>query len=55
MRFTRRPPEDIEINLTSLIDVVLLLVIFFTVTTQFVERSKIDLILPSASEQPVDK
>lgn len=54
MRFQPRRVEDIDINVTSLIDVVLLLLIFFMVSTRFVEQSRIDLTLPSASrEAPV--
>ena len=49
MKFRSRRPDDIDINLTSLIDVVLLLLIFFMVSTRFVEQSKIDLTLPAAS------
>jgi len=41
--------EDPEINLTSLIDVVFTLIIFFVVTTTFDERSAIQLDLPQAS------
>jgi len=54
MNFRPRRQEDIEVNVTSLIDVVLLLLIFFMVSTRFVDESKIDLQLPSASEHPVD-
>ncbi len=53
MNFRARRQDDIEINVTSLIDVVLLLLIFFMVSTRFVDESKIDLQLPSASEHPV--
>jgi biopolymer transport protein ExbD len=41
--------EEPEINLTSLIDVVLLLLVFFMITTSFVRESKIGLRLPEAS------
>lgn len=54
MNFRPRQREDIEVNVTSLIDVVLLLLIFFMVSTRFVEESKIELVLPSASSHPVD-
>lgn len=53
MNFRGRRQEDIEVNITSLIDVVLLLLIFFMVSTRFVDESKIDLQLPSASEHPI--
>jgi len=39
-------------NLTSLIDVVLLLLIFFMVSTTFVDESRIELQLPQASREP---
>ena len=56
-----RPPveQDVDINLTPLIDVVFLLLIFFMVSTSFVKESEIELTLPEASEElredPVDK
>ena len=43
--------EEPELNLTSLIDVVLLLLIFFMVSTTFVDETHIDIQLPQASEQ----
>jgi len=42
--------EDPEINLISLIDVVLLLVIFFMLSSTFVDESRMRVQLPSASE-----
>ena len=51
--------EEPEINLTSLIDVVLLLLVFFMITTSFVRESKIGIRLPEASSsgaaQPVEE
>jgi len=44
-----RAKDEVEINLTSLIDVVFCLIIFFVVTTTFDERSAIKLQLPEAS------
>jgi len=44
-----RPKDEVEINLTSLIDVVFCLIIFFVVTTTFDQRSAIKLQLPEAS------
>jgi biopolymer transport protein ExbD len=43
--------EGIDINLTPLIDVVFLLLIFFMVSTTFVHESEIELTLPEASEE----
>ncbi len=44
--------EEPAINLTPLIDVVFLLLIFFMVTTTFREESKIEINLPQASDKP---
>ena len=43
--------EEPEINLTSLIDVVLLLLVFFMVSTSFVREAEISLRLPQAQTQ----
>lgn len=53
MKLSPRRREDPELNLTSLIDVVLLLVIFFMVSTTFVEEGRLRIELPRASEVPV--
>jgi biopolymer transport protein ExbD len=44
--------DEPEISLTSLIDVVFTLIIFFVVTTTFDQRSAIKLELPEASSAP---
>ena len=46
--------EDPTVNLTPLIDVVFLLLIFFMVTTTFREESEIQVNLPQASNEPMD-
>lgn len=43
--------EDIDLNLTPLIDVVFLLLIFFMVSTTFEKTSKLKIDLPEASVQ----
>jgi biopolymer transport protein ExbD len=48
-----RAPEQPELNLTSLIDVVLLLLIFFMLTTTFVRPSQIAIRLPEAGSSAV--
>ena len=54
MRLNLRPRAPVEVNLTSLIDVVLLLLIFFMVSTSFVKQSQITISLPEAeSSAPV--
>ena len=52
MRLSTRSTEDPEINLTSLIDVVFLLLIFFMVSTTFEHQSRIQIELPEATAQP---
>lgn len=59
MRLSLRPKSQPEVNLTSLIDVVLLLLIFFMVSTSFVRESQIHIRLPQTDsteriEEPVD-
>jgi biopolymer transport protein ExbD len=48
----QRRMEDPEINLISLIDVLLLLVIFFMMSSTFVDEGRMQVQLPSASEEP---
>jgi len=48
MNLQSRSKEEPEINLTSLIDVVLLLLVFFMVSTSFVREGEISLRLPQA-------
>ena len=52
MRFQPRRTEEPDINLTSLIDVVLLLVIFFMVSTSFTVDGRLQLRLPQSSAAP---
>jgi biopolymer transport protein ExbD len=47
-----RPRDEPEINLTSLIDVVLLLLVFFMVSTSFIKATEIRLQLPQADATP---
>lgn len=53
MKLNLRPRAEPEVNLTSLIDVVLLLLIFFMVSTSFVKQSQISIRLPEAQNTPV--
>jgi biopolymer transport protein ExbD len=53
MNFRPQKKNDVELNVTSFIDVVLLLLIFFMVSTTFGKKSEVSLTLPEASEQPV--
>jgi biopolymer transport protein ExbD len=53
MKLSLRPRTQPEVNLTSLIDVVLLLLIFFMVSTSFVKQSQITISLPQADSAAV--
>jgi len=53
VRLNLRPRAQVEVNLTSLIDVVLLLLIFFMVSTSFVKQSQISISLPQAESAAV--
>ena len=48
MNLRPRQKEEPDLNLTSLIDVVLLLLIFFMVSTTFVDESRLKIQLPQA-------
>ena len=48
MRFVRRRRDPVEVNLTPLIDVVFLLLIFFMVSTTFETRQALELTLPES-------
>jgi len=53
MRLSLRAKTEPEVNMTSLIDVVLLLLIFFMVSTSFVKQSQISIRLPEADSATV--
>ena len=55
MKFPRPSQEEISVNLTPLIDVVFLLLIFFMVSTTFTKENHLSIDLPEASaeQQPV--
>ena len=53
MKLSLRARTQPEVNLTSLIDVVLLLLIFFMVSTSFVKQSQINIRLPEAESSSI--
>ena len=53
MKLSLRPRTHPEVNLTSLIDVVLLLLVFFMVSTSFVKQSQITIRLPEAESTAI--
>ena len=52
MKLSTRRLEDPEINLISLIDILLLVVIFFMLSSTFIEEGRLRVRLPSAAELP---
>jgi biopolymer transport protein ExbD len=51
MNFQPNPPEEVDLNITPLIDVVFLLLIFFMVSTTFDHESEVNITLPQASKE----
>ncbi|MBV7298112.1 ExbD/TolR family protein [Enterovibrio paralichthyis] len=51
MRFQRqqKPREDAQVDLTSMLDIVFIMLIFFIVTSSFVRESGVDVNRPAAS------
>ncbi len=56
MNFTRAEEDRLDVNITPLIDVVFLLLIFFMVTTTFNQQAELRVDLPEASsdEQAIE-
>ena len=55
MKFPRQPVEPVDVNLTPLIDVVFLLLIFFMVSTTFTREREMTVELPEAkAEAPAE-
>ena len=52
---TRKAKEDPEINLISLIDIALLLVIFFMLSSTFMQEGRLKIELPQASLAPTGR
>jgi biopolymer transport protein ExbD len=52
LKFRRQHREDIGVNLTPLIDVVFLLLIFFMVSTTFTRETQLSIDLPEAQGKP---
>jgi biopolymer transport protein ExbD len=50
-----RHREDPEINLISMIDVLLVLLIFFMISTTFLQEGRVRIHLPQASDIPVPR
>ena len=55
MQFNEKPKRRVIINITSLIDVLFLLLIFFMVTSTFLEQPGMKLELPSAKSAEISQ
>ncbi|PLY04930.1 MAG: biopolymer transporter ExbD [Desulfuromonas sp.] len=55
MAFRRKRREEVRPDLTPMIDVVFLLLIFFMISTTFVETSGMSIKLPDADARPIDR
>lgn len=55
MKFRRQQRDEVGINLTPLIDVVFLLLIFFMVSTTFTREAHLSIDLPEAEGKPVEE
>jgi biopolymer transport protein ExbD len=55
MNLKPRRPEEPEINVTSLIDVVLLLVVFFMLSSNFTAEGRLRIKLPPANDQASER
>lgn len=55
MSFLRKPEEEPRIDLTPMVDVVFLLLIFFMISTTFVESPGISIKLPESSAETVER
>ena len=55
MSFRRKKREELRVELTPMIDVVFLLLIFFMITTTFIETPGISIKLPEASTSIAEK
>ncbi|MFZ5774867.1 MAG: ExbD/TolR family protein [Thermodesulfobacteriota bacterium] len=51
LTFSRRTPTRVSIQMTSLIDMVFLLLIYFLLTSSFVSREGVDVQLPRVSSE----
>ncbi len=55
MNLRRSRSDEPDVNLTPLIDVVFILLLFFMVSTTFQRESEINIELPEASTEPVEE
>ena len=54
MKFRPRHHDEVEINIINLIDVLLVLLIFFVMTTTFAKKAELNITLPEASKETTE-
>ncbi|MDX1625057.1 MAG: biopolymer transporter ExbD [Wenzhouxiangellaceae bacterium] len=52
MRRRQRPEDEAEINITPMLDIVFIMLIFFIVTTSFVREKGLDISRPQQADNP---
>lgn len=55
MKFRRQANQEVSVNLTPLIDVVFLLLIFFMVSTTFTKETQLEIDLPEAEGEKAEQ
>lgn len=55
MRKRHRPEDETEINITPMLDIVFIMLIFFIVTTSFVREKGLDISRPSQDPETVEQ
>ena len=53
MRLRARPVEEPELNIINFVDVMLMLLVFFMMTTHFIQNTSLTVELPTASVGPL--
>jgi len=55
MRKRHRPEDETEINITPMLDIVFIMLIFFIVTTSFVREKGLDISRPSQDPETIEQ
>lgn len=55
MRRRYRPTDEAEINITPMLDIVFIMLIFFIVTTSFVREAGLDITRPTEAEEQIQE
>lgn len=55
MKFQRKSKTKLNLDMTPLIDVIFLLLIFFMISTTFIETDEINIVLPDVSTKSAQK